>query len=559
MACSWSWSCGEEESRLGTGHDVTHVVRWLAQKRRDAGEDECIDGTLNLAILLGDECPRQRKVLRRTCPNGSTTVLSTSGPGHEYILHDRIEVLAPPELSEDTSRPPLTVGRRASRRLSGPSHSSSGLGRLLSSDEIVLTFMSTSKSKYWQTRAVAAWKSWASNFANIFYVMEDSELTTKLFSREECRKQSKDFGFTMHTCKGEPPALVVPCSGEYYGATGPCCKFDAATTYMVNAVKPGGRFEALKWWMFGDDDNFIFIPNYMQMLSRLDYSRPQYRSPVRPHQKPHLQIGMWHHNPQCEHLISQRIAQPLVLSITALRKLEVVAGTQGTTRICKDWDITHDWGCALLFWQMGFEWGPMIGVANPDAKYYVQGAWPSTPTAPHLNDTVFVHASKRTPGGEKIPGVLDFEGLHAFFKDVGPDHIAVAPTAANAGWANWETARPLKGYNETIFAQSHPAGGNTFTPFPPDRCCKEHAPQALFAEGKACDNKGPMPAILTAPKAASKEHPPHINAIARKPKRVPTIGFHERAAARLARRNPNAPATTQREAPQDPIIRRDRI
>ena len=355
-------------------------------------------------------------------------------------------------------------------------------------DEIVITFMSTFKARYWLTRAVAAHNTWASNFSNLFYVMEAASLTKQFFEREDC-SHTKEFEFPRYNCSGEPPAVIVPCSGDYYGASGPCCKFDAATRYMLASSQPGQRFQNLKWWMFGDDDNFIFLPNYLQMLSRLDWRRPQYRSPVQRHQQPHLQVGMWHHNPQCEHLIEQRIAQPLVLSITALSRLETVAHSNGTTRLCQQWDITHDWGCALLFWQLGLEWGTMIGMGTPMERDYEEGNYHSVAMTPHINDTVFIHAAKRSADGKKEAGRLDFYEVWDRLKHVSPDRVAKVPTVEDhRGWAHWERSKPLRGFDTTKFSQRHPlvSDDHYFHPFPPHRCCLEHPPLKLFEEGGVC-------------------------------------------------------------------------
>ena len=97
-----------------------------------------------------------------------------------------------------------------------------------------------------------------------------------------------------------------------------------------------------------------------------------------------------------------------MLSITALSRLETVAHSNGTTRLCQQWDITHDWGCALLFWQLGLEWGTMIGMGTPMERDYEEGNYHSVAMTPHINDTVFIHAAKRSADGKKEAGRLDF-------------------------------------------------------------------------------------------------------------------------------------------------------
>ena len=362
--CTWKWICS---SNYKIGKDVTREMEWIAYKGHEEHVEKPFDEDLHLAILLGDQCPGKGKLLQRFCPGLNRSFdFHTVAPAHTTIESD----IPIPSFQEEDLYFVNVDHRHLVETSSTGNHlkharSSARNIELLDSNELVVTLMSTSKGKYWETRAVAAGKTWAKKFTNLFYVMEESENTRILFMRKGCHS-STEFKFHVYECQNEPRVVIVNCSGDYYGATGPCCKFDSAITYMIAATQPGMRFDRMKWWCFGDDDNYFHLPNFLQSLKLFDWKVPQYRSPLRGRQVPHLQKGMWHHNPQCEHLIEMRIAQPLVMSITAFNRLKFVPTSKGTQKICKDWDITHDWGCALLFWQLELSWG----------KYHMHGSVP---------------------------------------------------------------------------------------------------------------------------------------------------------------------------------------
>ena len=88
------------------------------------------------------------------------------------------------------------------------------------------------------------------------------------------------------------------------------------------------RYPRMKWWIFGDDDNYFHLPNFLQQLHRYDARVAQYRSPVRHGAPPRLQTGMWHH-PECRGTIEMRLAQPLLLSKPALQRLRPATSVLG--------------------------------------------------------------------------------------------------------------------------------------------------------------------------------------------------------------------------------------
>ena len=168
------------------GRDVTRIVEWLALKRRDDGGKtrppsivafrtwrsssatsarpaEALRRVLGRATGDGalHRWPRPHRVGidfgrfcgARTAGTASSSSSSSSSSGAD-----------PPP----TAPSPVAVGGTG-RQLGAETKRGTGTKvDPIGLDEIVITFMSTFKARYWLTRAVAAHNTWASNFSTCF-------------------------------------------------------------------------------------------------------------------------------------------------------------------------------------------------------------------------------------------------------------------------------------------------------------------------------------------------------------------------------------------------------
>ncbi len=62
--------------------------------------------------------------------------------------------------------------------------------------------------------------------------------------------------------------LSRKCTNEYYGAAGPCCKFDDAFNYLLN--DRADLAPKIKYALHGDDDTFFRPDQVLKWLAALD-------------------------------------------------------------------------------------------------------------------------------------------------------------------------------------------------------------------------------------------------------------------------------------------------
>ena len=108
--------------------------------------------------------------------------------------------------------------------------------------------------KYIETRGVLISK-WSKQFSHFTLVSDRANAPIemqKFVDNHYCRFK----GPNEYQCAfwGESSRLIVtPCSSNWFGTQGPCCKFD----YSAKDFYSGPAFETVQWFMYSDDDMFV--------------------------------------------------------------------------------------------------------------------------------------------------------------------------------------------------------------------------------------------------------------------------------------------------------------
>ena len=117
--------------------------------------------------------------------------------------------------------------------------------------DIIFMFLSTivKKEFFFDTRAVVAHRSWGRR-ETLIYVVEGDDAAAARWAG--C--PSHDLGVAgapLRKCLGEPPVLLAPgCTSKYYGAPGPCCKYDYGVAWFARSTLAASA----RFFVFADDD-----------------------------------------------------------------------------------------------------------------------------------------------------------------------------------------------------------------------------------------------------------------------------------------------------------------
>lgn len=92
---------------------------------------------------------------------------------------------------------------------------------------------------YFKTRAVLAHQTWAKH-EHVIYVVEETEASTARWGGCAHIRPAGDDA-PLYKCAEEPSVLLAPgCTDDYWGAAGPCCKYDFAVDWFA-PVSPASR------------------------------------------------------------------------------------------------------------------------------------------------------------------------------------------------------------------------------------------------------------------------------------------------------------------------------
>lgn len=240
--------------------------------------------------------------------------------------------------------------------------------------DIVFMLIGTVVRDDWfiETRAILAHQSWARREAAI-YVVEDDAAARRRFARCPSTDQGVP-GAPLYRCLGEPSVLLAPgCTNLYYGAKGPCCKYDAA----VHWFRRSPLFDRASFLVFGDDDVFFRVAGLAAALAT--FPDPK-KTPYALH--PDGFRPLWGH-PECKHPdkrcrgrardapacdagfgLNSGWFQPAIFSVAAVARLANASARRGLEAICADWEVTHDVALGVLLWQVEMAVGSLTRCAG---------------------------------------------------------------------------------------------------------------------------------------------------------------------------------------------------
>lgn len=325
--------------------------------------------------------------------------------------------------------------------------------------DIVFMLIETVVREEWffSTRAIPAHASWGRREIAV-YVVEETKYSIERW--RGCTATDVGVaGHVLHRCVGEPLVLLAPgCTDAYYGAAGPCCKYDFAVSWF----RRSSLFERSKWFVFADDDVFFRVHPLVEALGRFpDPAETAYvlnTDGYRP---------IWGH-PECD---TTRIAddgegclppekgfvlksgwfQPMLASKRAVETLAILGANKTTSRICDAWKITHDVGLGVLLWQVGMPVGSLSKCAGQADRGLEK----------LRRDVVFVHGARveRRPRGKNPDeGFHNHTALQRFFDEKCFSGPCNAPARLEA----------LSGVQATAWFQN----GSTAI-FEPEDCARE--------------------------------------------------------------------------------------
>lgn len=270
--------------------------------------------------------------------------------------------------------------------------------------DIIFMFLSTivKKEFFFDTRAVVAHRSWGRR-ETLIYVVEGDDAAAARWAG--CPAHDVGVaGAPLRKCLGEPPVLLAPgCTSKYYGAPGPCCKYDYGVAWFARSTLAASA----RFFVFADDDVWFSSSGFRDLLSR--YPDPATTAFAL---HPDGYRAIWGH-PECRHDpktgdwgIRSGWHQPAVLSIAAVHALANQSAAGVMTAICAAYGITHDVGFGVLLWQNEVLVG---GFGRCAARQS---------TEPALKDAqVVVHGARApTKANERY---LNHSALTAFFEDRG--------------------------------------------------------------------------------------------------------------------------------------------
>ncbi len=411
---------------------------------------------------------------------------------------------------------------------------------------------------YFDERLLAGAQTWGRDFPSLTYSLGvgngagDAE-AAKLFGAGRhgdvlCRPAGPARAAAAAAAGDEPDAASLPrrvlcapgggarpfavlqfpnCSGEYYGARGPCCRCQESMRWVLPllagasnasaaaaaedwaaaddetaaaaAAASAGPPGSYKWFVFADDDVYFRAPALVAMLSRLDAARPLALTAA--HALRGFAPGMkghwgWLGEQGCGGSDDCAMAFPwmnvAILSAAAVRGFARALDARALAAQCAHFKMTHDAGLGLLAWMHATPIVLLGGYGG--APKFMDSKPPASAAAARA--LVGAHGLRRRAGAATLgglEGVSGAKGAHhsfAFLRDVydrlDRDAYAAAAAGGAAGGgdarpaaldAGFNAARvaptPIDGFASMGFAAraaAAAAAGEEFTVFTPFNC-----------------------------------------------------------------------------------------
>jgi len=237
----------------------------------------------------------------------------------------------------------------------------------------------TQTHDYYSSRVLPGLATWAVNFPLLWIVFDNSTEAWEAVHHPRCRAESislKTGDSTMFQshheareffCDAGRPIILTPCDNGYWGATGPCCKFEASLRHLV--VVRQAIFQKAQWFIFADDDAFFSPAPLQSLLGAYSHSEVPTRYPiVLSRGEPPSSNFRFHkakirgkrngNGESCAN--GNMLASQLQPAILSRRGIELIAPAilegHAIERTCTAFGITHDYALGVLLWMFGFHW-----------------------------------------------------------------------------------------------------------------------------------------------------------------------------------------------------------
>lgn len=150
-------------------------------------------------------------------------------------------------------------------------------------------------------------------------------------------------------CDGFEVLRFIQCTNNYYGTTGPCCRCQESMRWVLK------HEHDIEWYVFSDDDVYFRGAALTAMLSRLDKLTPLAVTGGLNLRGFAPGLFNWLKKKGCDSanlcVFAFPWMQPALFNAAALReRYKPAIESDGLTRACQAFKVTHDVGLGILNW-----------------------------------------------------------------------------------------------------------------------------------------------------------------------------------------------------------------
>eukprot|EP01038_Epipyxis_sp_PR26KG_P017086 gene17086-23505_t len=216
----------------------------------------------------------------------------------------------------------------------------------LANKDVVMVVTSTGKDNMYnlRERIIPSLRTWMRFFSNVIIVLEDTVMLRYTFRNCKIRELIE---MTSFECENEATYLLArKCNDDYYGDKGPCCKVDAAFSWIIANEE---LFSHVKYLLHADDDTYFRPDQVFRWLASIENSGLSHYPMIGNSDEWKANGGVWHIQ-GCWEIHTSGWYQPLMLNRAALQRMAVGLKSYGITQVCKEFVVTHDVAVGIFAW-----------------------------------------------------------------------------------------------------------------------------------------------------------------------------------------------------------------